>query len=104
MEQIIVDKLGGINMSNDKLSGLVKEYLEVDANLQSDRIALEEIRNQIKDELAERGVEEIEVDSYLIKSRSQLVSTFNTKKFKEHFPELYGLFLTQVSRSQFSIS
>ena len=103
-EATIIDITGGLNMSNDRLSALVKDYLEADANLQSNRLLVEEIRNQIKDEMAERGVEEVEIDSYLIKSRSQLVTTFNTKKFKERFPELYGLFLTQVSRSQFSIS
>ena len=104
MDQIIVDKLGGLDMSNDKLAQLVKDYLEADAELQTSRLLVEEIRNQIKDEMAERGLEECEVDSYLIKSRSQLVSVFDNKKFKERFPEMYGMFLKQVSRTQFSIS
>ena len=105
MIQIIIDiVLGGIDMSNDKLSALVKDYLEIDAEIKSNQILADEIRTEIKNEMAERGLEEIEVDSYIVKSRSQLVSVFDGKKFKERFPEIYPLFLKQVSRSQFSIS
>lgn len=91
-------------MSNDKLSQLVKDYIEVDSEIKANQLLADEIRTQIKNEMAERGLEEIEVDSFLVKSRSQLVSVFDGKRFKERYPELYGLFLKQVSRSQFSIS
>lgn len=91
-------------MSNDKLSQLVKDYIEVDSEIKANQLLADEIRTEIKNEMAERGLEEIEVDSFLIKSRSQLVSVFDGKRFKERYPELYGLFLKQVSRSQFSIS
>ena len=91
-------------MSNDKLSALVKDYLEIDAEIKSNQLLADEIRNEIKNEMAERGLEEIEVDSFLVKSRSQLVSVFDTKKLKEKLPEIYGQFIKQVSRSQFSIS
>lgn len=91
-------------MSNDKLSQLVKDYIEVDSEIKANQLLADEIRTEIKNEMAERGLEEIEVDSFLVKSRSQLVSVFDGKRFKERYPELYGLFLKQVSRSQFSIS
>ncbi len=91
-------------MSNDKLSQLVKDYIEVDSEIKANQLLADEIRTQIKNEMAERGLEEIEVDSFLVKSRSQLVSVFDTKKFKEMLPQIYGQFLKQVSRSQFSIS
>ena len=105
MEQIIEDiAIGGTKMSDDKLSSLIKDYLEVDAEIKSNQILADEIRTEIKNEMAERGLEEVEVDSYIVKSRSQLVSVFDGKKFKERFPEIYPLFLKQVSRSQFSIS
>lgn len=91
-------------MSNDKLSQLVKDYIEVDSEIKANQLLADEIRTEIKNEMAERGLEEIEVDSFLVKSRSQLVSVFDGMRFKERYPELYGLFLKQVSRSQFSIS
>ena len=91
-------------MSNDKLSQLVKDYIEVDSEIKANQLLADEIRTEIKNEMAERGLEEIEVDSFLVKSRSQLVSVFDTKKFKEVLPQIYGQFLKQVSRSQFSIS
>lgn len=91
-------------MSNDKLSQLVKDYIEVDSEIKANQLLADEIRTEIKNEMAERGLEEIEIDSFLVKSRSQLVSVFDGKRFKERYPELYGLFLKQVSRSQFSIS
>ena len=48
---IIVDKTGGTNMSNDKLSSLVKDYVEIDAEIKANQLLAEEIRNEIKAEM-----------------------------------------------------
>ena len=91
-------------MSNDKLSSLVKDYLEVDAEIKAQQLVADELRNQIKEEMTERGVEELEVDSHIVRYRDVLTSVFDKTRFKAKYEELYALFLRQVSAKKFSIS
>ena len=90
-------------MSNDKMSSLVKEYLELDAEIKAQQLVAEEIKDQIKSEMTERGVEELEVDSHIVRYRDVLTSVFDKTRFKAKYEDLYALFLKQVQSKKFSI-
>ena len=91
-------------MSNDKMSSLIKDYLAVDAEIKAQQLIAEELRNQIKDEMTARGVEELEIDSHIVRYRDVLSNIFCTSKLKEKYPEFYMAFLRQIPSKKFSIA
>ena len=91
-------------MSNDKLSSVIRDYLAVDAEIKAQQLVAEELRNQIKDEMTARGVEELEIDSHIVRYRDVLSNIFCTSKLKEKYPELYMAFLRQIPSKKFSIA
>ena len=65
----------------------------------------DEIKNDIKAEMEARGVEEMEVDQYIVRFTSVLSTRFDTKKFKQAFgEEVYIAFTKQVASRRFSIA
>ena len=65
----------------------------------------DEIKNDIKAEMEARGVEEMEVDQYIVRFTSVLSTRFDTKKFKQAFgEEVYNAFTKQVASRRFSIA
>ena len=104
MEQEAEGITGGKNMSDNNMSVLIKDYLEIDAEIKAQQLVAEELRNRIKDEMTERGVEELEIDSHIVRYKDVLSNIFCTSKLKAKYPELYTAFLRQVPSKKFSIS
>lgn len=77
-----------------ELEGMVKELSE----------EIEAIKDILKDEMNEQGIEEMFVGDYIVRYTSVLTSKFNSKEFKEDHLDLYKAYLKQVSSKRFSIS
>ena len=77
-----------------EIEDMVKE-LEAEANA---------IKDCLKEELNDRGIEEMIVGDYIVRNTSCLVSKFNTKLFKEDYLDLYKAYLKQTSSKRFSIT
>ncbi len=64
----------------------------------------EALRNSLKAELTERGVEELEAGQYIIRYTSVLTQRFDTTGFKKAHSELYKSFIKHTTSKRFSIA
>ena len=91
-------------MSQQELLSLVHNYLELDAEIKQQQLVLDDIRNQIKEEMEARDVEELPVGEHIVRYRDVLTSVFDRVAFKRKYEELYTSFLKQIQSKKFSIS
>ena len=91
-------------MTNTELLKKIEKLNEWEALIEEAKKEAEEIRNAIKDEMAERNVEEMIVDDYIVRNTSVLAQRFDTTAFKKAYKEMYIQFTKQVSSRRFSIS
>lgn len=91
-------------MSRFEIENKVAELKRLEEAVAEIASKADAIRNEIKNEMNLRGVEELFTGSYIVKNISVLSSRFDTKKFKEVWGEhTYNFFLRQVPSKRFSI-
>ena len=90
-------------MSRFEIENRVAELKRLENAIEDITSKAEALRNEIKNEMNLRGVEELTAGSYIVKFTSVLTSRFDTKKFKDNFGEIYHLFVRQVPSKRFSI-
>ncbi len=91
-------------MSIPELNILVHDFLELDAEIRQQQLVAENLKNQIKEEMEARGVDEIAVGEHIVRYKDVLTSVFNKTAFKAKYEELYAMFLKQIQSKKFSIS
>ncbi len=91
-------------MSQDDVKNLVESYLDVEQDIEERKLVLENIKNQLKSALEERGVDELCVGEHVVRSKEVLTSIFDKTRFKLKYEELYNSFLKQVISKKFSVS
>lgn len=91
-------------MTEEEIKGLVSLYKDTENEVKGKSLILESIKNQLRVELEERGVEEYCSGDFVIRSKEILTSVFDKTRFKLKYEELYNLFLKQVVSRKFSIS
>ena len=64
----------------------------------------EALRDSIKQEMAEREIEELVAGAYIVRWTSVLTNRFDTTAFKKQFGDLYKAYTKQISSRRFSIS
>lgn len=90
--------------TNNELSNLVRDYLEIDSEIKARQVIAEQYKDAIKRELDLRNVEELAVDEHIVRYKSILTSIFDKTAFKKKYEELYTSFLKQVQSKKFSIA
>ena len=81
------------------------EYLqELEGFMEEIRVEADSIRDSIKIEMMEQGVEEMEAGKYIIRYTSVLSNRFDTTAFKRTYGELYKAFTKQTASKRFSIA
>jgi predicted phage-related endonuclease len=92
-------------MAKNELLRKIELLNEYEAILEELKAEADEIKNDIKAEMEERGVEEMEVDQYMVRYTSVLTTRFDTKRFKEAMgADVYNAFTKQVASRRFSIA
>lgn len=92
-------------MSINNIEAKVNELKELEDFMTALQSEAEEIRDALKAEMQERGVEELEAGKYIIRWTSVLTTRFDTKKFKERMGEdVYKAFTKEVSSRRFQIA
>ena len=91
-------------MSIPELNILVHDFLELDAEIRQQQLVAENLKNQIKEEMEARGVDELAVGEHIVRYKDVLTSVFNKTAFKAKYEELYAMFLKQIQSKKFSIS
>ena len=91
-------------MTNNELTARIaelKEYEALEADLKE---MIESIKDELKAELTEQGVEELEVGANIVRYTTVLSQRFDSTALKKKLPEIYGAYTKQVTSKRFTIS
>ena len=92
-------------MTQITLLNKIEELNELEAMIEDIKVQAEAIKDDIKNEMTERNVDEMMVEDYIIRYIDVLTTRFDTKRFKEQLGEAtYNAFTKQVSSKRFSIA
>jgi predicted phage-related endonuclease len=81
------------------------EYLqELESYMDEIRAEADTVRDSLKAEMMERGLEEMEAGKYIIRWTPVLSNRFDTTGFKKIYGDLYKAFTKQTASRRFSIS
>lgn len=64
----------------------------------------EALKDTLKAEMVDRGVEELEAGQYIIRYSNVLSNRFDTTNFKRIYSDLYKAFTKQTTSKRFSIA
>jgi len=85
-------------------SELIENYLawkEMEEQAKAER---ERYENMIKEEMEEKGKEEMIVGRFIVRFTSIISNRFNSTEFKKQYPEVYKAFTKPVSSRRFTVS
>ena len=91
-------------MTNTELERLVEKMNEWEELMNEAKKQAAFYEEQIKEEMARRDVEEIVLDSSIVRWVEILSQRFDTKRFKEKYSELYKEYTKQVPSRRFTVS
>lgn len=91
-------------MSQNEMISKVEQLREWEAILEEAQNEVEALRDCIKEQMLERGTEELQVGAYIIRWTSVLSNRFDSTAFKKEYAELYKTYTKQVASKRFSIA
>ena len=91
-------------MTNTELERLVEKMNEWEELMNEAKKQAAFYEEQIKEEMARRDVEEIVLDSSIVRWVEILSQRFDSKRFKEKYSELYKEYTKQVPSRRFTVS
>ena len=92
-------------MTQITLLNKIEELNELESMIEDIKVQAEAIKDDIKNEMTERNVDEMMVEDYIVRYIDVLTTRFDTKRFKEQLGEgLYNEYTKQVSSKRFSIA
>ena len=91
-------------MASKEIIKKIEELKELEALMEEAKAEAEAIRDSIKEEMLDRGVEEMEAGTYIVRYTSVLSNRFDTTSFKKIYGELYKAFTKQTASKRFSIA
>jgi predicted phage-related endonuclease len=91
-------------MSQNEIVAKIEQLKEWEAILEEAQTEVEALRDCIKAQMLERGTEELQAGTYIIRWTSVLSNRFDSTAFKKEYAELYQSFIKQVSSRRFTIA
>ena len=91
-------------MSMNEIIKKVEYLQELEGFMEEIRVEADSIRDSIKIEMMEQGVEEMEAGKYIIRYTSILSNRFDTTAFKKVYGDLYKAYTKQTASKRFSIA
>lgn len=91
-------------MSKNEIVSKIEALNEWEALMEEARAEAEALRDAIKQEMMERGTEELTAGAYIVRWTSVLTNRFDTTAFKKSYGDLYKDFTKQISSRRFTIS
>ncbi len=92
-------------MAITELEGKIETLLEIENFIEELEREAETIRDSVKEELNNRGVQELEVGSHIVRWIPVVTSRFSAKLCKERLgEEIYKSFLRESYSRRFSIA
>ena len=91
-------------MNKKELMEKVEALNEWEAILEEAKEEADAIRAEIKADMTEKEVEELDLGQYIIRYTSVLTNRFDTTAFKKTYGDLYKAFTKQITSRRFSIA
>ena len=91
-------------MSKNELITKIEALNEWEKLVEEARAEADALRDSLKAELTERGVQELEAGQYIIRYTSVLSNRFDTTAFKKVYSDLYKAFTKQITSKRFSVA
>ncbi len=91
-------------MSKNDLICKIESLREWESLLEEAQAQVDTLKDELKYELTDRGVEELEVGQYIIRYTNVLSNRFDSSAFKKIYSDLYKAFTKQVASKRFSIA
>ena len=91
-------------MATNELIAKIEELNSWEALMEEAKEMADSIRDELKADLTEKGVEELEAGQYIIRYTSVLSNRFDTTAFKKTYGDLYKAFTKQTASKRFSIA
>lgn len=91
-------------MSKNELVSRIESLREWENILEEAQQEVEALKDSLKAELTERGVEELEAGQYIIRYTNVLSNRFDSSAFKKIYGDLYKAFTKQISSKRFSVA
>lgn len=91
-------------MSTIEITSKIEELKELEELLEQAKVEAEALRDEIKQEMLARNIEEMEAGQYIVRWTSVLSNRFDTTAFKKVMPDVYKAYTKQVTSRRFSIA
>ena len=91
-------------MSTIEITSKIEALKELEALIEEAKAEAEALRDDIKAEMLNRNIEELEAGQYIIRWTSVLSNRFDSTAFKKVMPELYKAYTKQTASRRFSIA
>lgn len=91
-------------MTTNEMTAKIDELRELETMQAELKEMIESIKDELKQELVELEVEELEVGTSVIRYTTVLSQRFDSTTFKKKMPEIYTAYLKQVTSKRFTIS
>ncbi len=91
-------------MSANELSTIIEKLKEWEAIQAEAAAEVEALKDQVKAEMNNRGVEELEAGQYIARFTTVLSNRFDTTCFKREHAEMYKQYTKQTTSRRFSIA
>lgn len=91
-------------MSKNEMVAMIETMNNYDELAAKAKAKADAIRETLKEEMVERGVEEMTAGAYIIRFTSVISNRFDSTTFKRLYADLYKDFTKPVSSRRFSVS
>ena len=91
-------------MSTIEITSKIAALKELEDLIEEAKAEAEALRDDIKTEMLNRNIEELEAGQYIIRWTSVLSQRFATTGFKKSHADLYKEFTKQIASRRFSIA
>ena len=91
-------------MSTIEITSKIVALKELEELIEEAKAEAEALRDDIKTEMLNRNIEELEAGQYIIRWTSVLIQRFDTTGFKKSHADLYKEFTKQIASRRFSIA
>lgn len=90
-------------MSSVEMVSKVEQLKELEALIRDAQAEAEQLKDEIKAEMAKQNKEEMNVGRYIIRWTNVISERFDSKTFKNEMSVLYDRYLKQAKSRRFSI-
>ena len=91
-------------MTKNEIVALIETMNNYDELAAKAKVKADAIRDALKEEMMERGLEEMEAGTYIVRYTNIISNRFDSTTFKRLYADLYKDFTKQTTSRRFTVS